>query len=100
MRGPQAQPPPQQPTISPLSRQQRRALGHQNGTAWFFSFGDGPSDDETIPEGIPPGVAWNQLETKRKIPAKVKSIRGKLNVPRERFHLTSDGRYLWAGMPC
>jgi hypothetical protein len=37
------------------------------------------------------------LEKKRKIPAKVKSIRGKLNVPRERFHLTSDGRYLWAG---
>ena len=53
--------------------------------------------DETVPEGIPPAVPWDQLEKKRKIPAKVKSIRGKLNVPRERFHLTSDGRYLWAG---
>jgi len=37
------------------------------------------------------------LEKKRKILASVKKIRGKLNVPRERFHLASDGRYLWAG---
>ena len=52
---------------------------------------------ETVPEGIPPAIPWDQLEKKRKIPAKVKSIRGKLNVPRERFHLTSDDRYRWAG---
>jgi type I restriction-modification system DNA methylase subunit len=55
-------------------------------------------NDETVPEGIPFAVPWDQLEKKgNKIPAKVKSIRGKLNVPRERFHLTSDGRYRWAG---
>jgi len=42
-------------------------------------------------------VPWDQLEKKRKIPAKAKSIRGKLNVPNERFRLTSDGRYRWAG---
>ena len=65
--------------------------------AGFCRFGGGQSDDETVPERIPPAVPWDQLEKKRKIPAKVKSIRGKLNVPRERFHLTSDGRYLWAG---
>ena len=59
--------------------------------------GSGILSAETVPEGIPPAVPWEQLEKKRKIPAKVKSIRGKLNVPRERFHLTSDGRYLWAG---
>lgn len=59
--------------------------------------GSGVFSAETVPEGIPPAVPWDQLEKKRKIPAKVKSIRGKLNVPRERFHLTSDGRYLWAG---
>jgi len=53
--------------------------------------------DETVPEGIPYAVPWDQLEKKRKIPASVKRIRGKLNVPRERFHLASDGRYLWAG---
>jgi len=52
----------------------------------------------SVPEGIPPAVPWDQLEKKgKKIPARVKSIRGKLNVPRERFHLTSDGSYLWAG---
>jgi hypothetical protein len=53
--------------------------------------------DETVPEGIPPAVPWDQLEKKRKIPAYVKRIRGKLNVPRERFHITADGGYLWAG---
>jgi hypothetical protein len=53
--------------------------------------------DETVPEGIPPAVPWDQLEKKRKIPASVKRIRGKLNVPRERFHVTEDGRYSWAG---
>jgi hypothetical protein len=53
--------------------------------------------DETVPEGIPYAIPWEHLEKKRKIPARVKSIRGKLNVPRERFHLTSDGRYRWAG---
>ena len=59
--------------------------------------GSGVFSRETVPEGIPPTVPWDHLEKKRKLPAKVKSIRGKLNVPRERFHLTSDGRYLWAG---
>ena len=53
--------------------------------------------DETVPDDIPFAVPWDQLEKKRKIPAKVKSIRGKLNVPRERFHLTSEGRYRRAG---
>jgi hypothetical protein len=33
----------------------------------------------------------------KKFLAKVKCICGKLNVSRERFHLTSDGRYRWAG---
>ncbi len=69
----------------------------KTGQAGFCRFGYGQSDQETVPEGIALAVPWEQLEKKRKIPAKVKSIRGKLNVPRERFHLTSDGRYLWAG---
>lgn len=55
-------------------------------------------NDETVPEGIPPAIPWDQLEKKgKKIPVKVKSIRGKLNVPRERFRSTSEGRYRWAG---
>jgi len=40
-------------------------------------------DDETVPEGIPWATPYEELENKRKVkvPAKVKSIRGKLNVP-------------------
>jgi hypothetical protein len=55
--------------------------------------------DEAVPEGIPYAVPWDKLEKngKGKIPARVKSIRGKLNVPRERFHITLDDRYRWAG---
>ena len=30
--------------------------------------------------------------------AKIESIRGKLNVPRERFHLRGKTHYLWAGL--
>jgi len=68
-----------------------------NSSTSFARFFRDLVNDETVPEGIPPAVPWDQLEKKGKIPAKVKSIRGKLNVPRERFHLTSDGRYHWAG---
>ena len=28
----------------------------------------------------------------------LRSIRGKLNVPRERFHLRGRSQYLWAGL--
>ena len=31
-------------------------------------------------------------------PVRAKKIRGKLNVPRERFRLTEDGEYVWAGI--
>jgi hypothetical protein len=57
-------------------------------------------DEETVPEGIPWAVPYDELEKKRKIkvPAKVRSIRGKLNVPRERFHLRGKTQYLWAGL--
>jgi hypothetical protein len=57
-------------------------------------------DDETVPEDIPFAVPYDDLEKKLKknIPQKVKSIRGKLNVPRERFHLRDRSAYLWAGL--
>ena len=57
-------------------------------------------DDETVPEGIPWATPYDELEEKQKIkiPSKVKSIRGKLNVPRERFHLRGKREYLWAGL--
>lgn len=55
--------------------------------------------ESTVPDWIPPAMAWKQVEKKFKtrIPARAKRIRGRLNVPRERFRLTSDGAYVWAG---
>ena len=56
-------------------------------------------NSETVPEGIPFAKPWNELEAKGiKIPPKVKNIRGKLNVPRERFRLRGKDEYLWAGL--
>ena len=46
-----------------------------------------------MPESIPFAVPWGQLEKKQKVPAVVKKIRGKLNVPRERFWVTAAGEY-------
>ncbi|MBM4120830.1 MAG: hypothetical protein FJ248_08040 [Nitrospira sp.] len=53
--------------------------------------------EESVPDGIPSAVPWEQLEKKMTVPQKVKNIRGKLNVPRERFHVRQDGSYIWAG---
>jgi hypothetical protein len=54
--------------------------------------------EQTVPDDIPAAVPWDELEKKRKIPAAVKRIRGKLNVPRERFRVTASGGYVWAGV--
>jgi type I restriction-modification system DNA methylase subunit len=53
--------------------------------------------EQTVPDNIPWAVPWEDLRKEMKIPTSVVKIRGKLNVPRERFRLTSEGRYLWAG---
>jgi len=56
-------------------------------------------DEETVPEGIPWAVPYDDLEKKKvRVPAKVRNVRGKLNVPRERFHLRNKTQYLWAGL--
>ena len=47
--------------------------------------------DQSVPEGIPFGIPYDKL--RMKVSAHVKSIRGKLNVPRERFNLTAAGLY-------
>mgnify|MGYP001055837620 CR=1 FL=1 len=52
---------------------------------------------QSVPEKIPWAVPWEELEEKMRIPASVKRIRGKLNVPRERFRLTPTGGFVWAG---
>ena len=47
--------------------------------------------DQTVPEGIPFAVPYDKI--KQPVPKSVQKIRGKLNVPRERFWLTSYGQY-------
>jgi hypothetical protein len=49
--------------------------------------------EQSVPENIPFAVPWTELEKKLTIAAAVKKIRGKLNVPRERFWLTATGLY-------
>ena len=55
--------------------------------------------ESTVLDWIPPAMPWEQVEKKfkAKVPARAKKIRGKLNVPRERFRLTDEGEYVWAG---
>jgi hypothetical protein len=56
-------------------------------------------DEESVPDGIPFAKPWDELERKKLDGlAKGRKIRGKLNVPRERFHLVSRGTYKWAGL--
>jgi type I restriction-modification system DNA methylase subunit len=57
-------------------------------------------EDETVPAGFQFAVSYDDLEKKlrKKVPAKLRSVRGKLNVPRERFHRHHDGTYSWAGL--
>ena len=47
--------------------------------------------EQSVPENIPFAVPWDEIKVA--VPAQVKRIRGKLNVPRERFRTTSDGQY-------
>jgi hypothetical protein len=57
-------------------------------------------EEETVPGGFPFGVNYDALakSLKKEIPAKIKKVRGKLNIPRERFHTEEPGRYKWAGL--
>ena len=57
-------------------------------------------DKETAPDCIPFAKPWDELAKKHSKSElnKARRIRGKLNVPRERFHLVSKGVYNWAGL--
>ena len=72
-----------------------------------YSTGEGPGvgaafiklfkdlvNSASVPEGLPPAVPWEELG---KVPARARKIRGKLNVPRERFWERGKGEYVWAG---
>jgi hypothetical protein len=70
------------------------AAGKPNASAAaFLRYFKALVKEQTVPENIPFAVPWDELEKKAKVPAIVKQIRGKLNVPRERFWLTADGTY-------
>lgn len=50
--------------------------------------------DQSVPEGIPWAVPWDDLEEQGvHVPTRTRRIRGKLNVPRERFRETEEGLY-------
>jgi hypothetical protein len=53
-------------------------------------------EEETVPEGFPFGVDYDKL--KKAPSAKLKKVRGKSNVPKERFHSVGPGQYRWAGL--
>jgi Eco57I restriction-modification methylase len=57
-------------------------------------------DEETVPGGFSFGTDYDELKkkTKKDVPAKLIKVRGKLNVPRERFHSVGPGLYSWAGL--
>jgi len=74
------------------------AVGRLQKRADFTRYFAALVKEQSVPDDIPFAVPWDELEKKRKIPAAVKRIRGKLNVPRERFHVTDSGEYVWAGM--
>ena len=67
--------------------------------AAFARYFRGTIGDETVPEGIPPAVPWEELEKKMTVPKHAMAVRGKLNVPRERFRVRNDGTCIWAGKP-
>ena len=57
-------------------------------------------EEETVPEGFEFGTEYEELarRLKKELPAKLKKVRGKLNVPRERFHSVGKAQYKWAGL--
>jgi len=67
----------------------------------FAKFFKETVQDECVPDGIPPAIPWDDLAAKKKWPTsqlkKAQTVRGKLNVPRERFRQTADGSFVWAG---
>lgn len=75
--------------------QKEEQAGHppklDDSRAAFAKFFKALVKEQTVPQGIPFGVPYDKLKVA--VSAQVKKIRGKLNVPRERFHQTPDGLY-------
>jgi hypothetical protein len=88
----------QDPRVQAAWSVAHEALGRLGKRADFDRYFSALVKEQTAPDDIPAAVPWDELEKKRKIPATVKRIRGKLNVPRERFRVTASGGYVWAGV--
>ncbi|MFO8102106.1 MAG: hypothetical protein R6U37_08090 [Dehalococcoidia bacterium] len=71
-------------------------IGRSNTATEFGRYFAKLVNDQSVPDNIPPAVPWNKIKVS--IPANAKRIRGKLNVPRERFRTDDDGNYIWAGV--
>ena len=82
-------------------RRENRQSPIVNPVDGFARFLKETVNDESVPAGILPAIPWDELAAKKKWTStqlkKAQSVRGKLNVPRERFQQTEDGQYIWAG---
>jgi len=85
--------------LRPAERTQPGLPGFEPTPAEFGRRFKALIEEETVLAGIPAAVPYEELaERKIDVPAKVKAIRGKLNVPRERFRRHGlKGPYEWAG---
>jgi hypothetical protein len=69
------------------------AAGPNAGRVAFARFFKALVREQAVPEGIPFGLPWKEVEQRHSVPAAMKSLRGKLNVPRERFSQTAGRLY-------
>jgi hypothetical protein len=85
----------------PASRLVNRKSPIVNPSAAFARFLKETVNDESVPQGIPAAIPWDDLAAEKNWTStqlkKTQAVRGKLNVPRERFQQTEDGQYVWAG---
>jgi hypothetical protein len=81
----------------------KKLLALDAGYESFTKFLKETVADESVPAGIPPAVSWDDLAAKKKWkPSELKkaqAVRGKLNVPRERFRVAATSEFVWAGRP-
>ena len=71
----------------------RTAAASDAGRPAFLRYFKALVKESSVPEDLPFAVPWEELEKTHKVPAAVKKVRGKLNVPRERFWVTATGQY-------
>lgn len=87
--------------LDPEKRETRRAPQRDDSYTAFERFCRETVLDQSVMHGIPPAVPWDQLAAQKKWTSaqlkKAQDVRGKLNVPRERFQQISSTHFVWAG---